>query len=223
MFKNQAPPRFANPPKPPKVVKKQHENIEAIFFKSYRILIAARYVRSIEEQRMQGDLGTGDRRMDEVLGDTKMPVYVTINDMVEYFREGIDFVLTGENDSKSIYEAIVAHTGTWRKQLRHVMNVGNAPLEDLILMEQFAAKFYAYAKFEYEKRPKFEAATGTLAAFLYSGSVVRGSTIVDGQIASSNIDRDNVDVKTLTHEPNIDIFRQALVDNMGLAMHGQRN
>lgn len=215
-FTNHGPRWYANPKQKPILKKKQHPNIEAIFEKTYKVKIKSRDTISIEEQRMFGVIGTGDKHIDKALANEMRYAYITINDMVEYFREGISFYLTAEEDSKTIFEAVTAHTSNWRAALKYAYNMGDSPVEDLILMEKFASGIYAHAKFEYEKRPSYNAASGTLAAFLYSASALPGVTYLnDVRQTSVTQHAEERNVKELKHEPDIDVFQKALIQNMG--------
>lgn len=215
MFCNQSKPTFANPPQPPRRVIKQHPNIVAIFEKRYRISIKQRDTISIEEQRAVGRTRTGNRALDTMLDNSNQLVYYTINDMVELFRNGIDFTLTNEQDSKKIFEAISAHTGYWRSELKYAYNMGDSPVEDLILMEKLASAVYVHARFEFEKRPEFNAATGTLAAFLYSRHALSGGFTRAGELNGSvTKEVRGTKTKDLVHTPNIDVFQRAMMEKM---------
>lgn len=217
MFCNHAPKRHAVPKEPPKPVKKKHPNIVAIFEKTYSVIIRTADTVSIEEQRAIGKLRTGDKRIDEALEKEMSTISMTINDMVEYYKEGISFYLANEEDAKAIYEAVQAHTSEWRSALRFAYNMGDAPIEDLIMMENFTSSIYQLAKFSYEKRPEFNAATGTLAAFLYSRSALPGITYVNNartEARDETAERRNV--KELKYEPNIDVFKNALMQQIGV-------
>lgn len=217
MFCNQSGPRYVNPPKPPRRVIPNHPNIVAIFEKTYRVSVKQRDVRSIEEQRANGVLRTGDKRLDTMLDESQQIVYITINDMVELFRNGVDFFLTNEADSKKIFEAVTAHTGEWRSELKYAYNMGDAPVEDLILMEKFVASVYVHARFEFEKRPDFNAATGTLAAFLYSRQALSGTFSRHGELNGSQTKEiRETRTKDMVHTPNIDVFQRALMEKMEL-------
>lgn len=214
MYCNQGPKRFANPPKAPRVHKKSHPNIEAIFEKKYKVDVYARDVYTIEEQRSIGVLRSGVKSIDKALDNQLQPVHITIDDMVELYRNGIPFFLTKEEDSKTIFEAVTAHTGEWRNALRYAYNMGDSPVEDLILMEQFVASVYKHARFEFQKRPEFNAATGTLAAFLYSRAALGGTYSHNDVVNTAFTDeRDQQNVKTLVHTPNVDVFQRALMQN----------
>lgn len=214
MFKNHAPPRFANPPKPPRPVPRMDPTLESIFKITYRVLLKNRDLRSIEEQRLRPDLSTGDKRVDSVLGESLVPAYITINDMVEYYRDGVVFHLTDSEAPKKIYEAVTEHTGRWREALQYSMNISAAPVEDLILMEQFVSSIYEYARFEYAKRPAFDSRSGTLTAFLYSGSGLSSGTFMNGETVKSALS-DGVKPEDQRHNPDISVFQRAIVESVG--------
>lgn len=215
MFCNHAKRTYANPPKPPRKVIKQHPNIVAIFEKRYRVSVRQRDAISIEEQRAMGVTRTGDRKLDEMLDNSYQYVFLTIDDMVEMFRNGVEMTLTNSEDSKKIFEAISNHTGFWRSELKFSYNMGDAPVEDLILMEKFASAVYVHARFEFEKRPEFNAATGTLASFLYSRQSLSGNYSRKGEVnGSTSKEIRDTKTKDLVHNPNIDVFQRALMSKL---------
>lgn len=199
----------------PKKVPKRHPNIIAIFEKMYRVRMRQIDTRSIEEMRTYGTLGTGDKKIDEAQAFSNIYVHLTINDMVEYFRQGIGFRLTQEDDARKIYEAVCNHTAMWRKALEHALNMGDAPVEDFIAMENFAAAIYDKAKFEYTKPPSGPIARGSLTEFLYSGSTIRGMSYnQDNQRSTSKTHKEGSKLKDMTHTPDIAVFRNALMSKL---------
>lgn len=204
----------------PKVAKKRHPNIVAIFEKQYRVMVMQGNLHSIEYIREMGTLGSGDPNIDHNQQNTLVPIYITINTMVEYFRDSINLYMTPGDDSKNIYEAIVNHTSVWRAALRDAFNIGSAPIEDLILMEQFAASVYENAKFEYFDKPQGTNPKGSLADFLYNGSGLRG-TMYSGtrnkmpELQSSSHTSSKWNPHVQKHNPDIDIFRDALMRSIG--------
>lgn len=196
----------------PKPVKPVHPNIQALFHDLYRVRMYQMEVQSIEEQRAMGTISTGDRKLDNAMATSSIYLYITINDMVEYYRQGSPFFLTNQDDSKKIFEAVTNHTGVWRKALQFAMNMGRSPVQDLIDMENFASTIYDKAKFEYVKPPSEIHATGSLANFLYSGSVLRGlSYDANNKQRESTRESNVTDPKTKKHNPDISVFRDALM------------
>lgn len=224
MFTNHLPRRHAVPPEPPKKVKKNHPYIEAIFSKLYKVKMRSIDTLSIEEQREYGTYVTGNAGLDKASLEAYTWPHITIEKMVDYFKEGIHVYLVNPDDSKAIYEAVCNHTSMWRNQLHMAYNMGEAPLEDLIAMEQFASAIYSRAKFEYIKRPDTtNVVPGTLAHFLYNGSGLQSTTFnSDRKVLTSGIVQDRTSVKESEHNPDIAVFRNAFV-SIAKQGHDTRN
>lgn len=214
--KRTAPPSI---PKPKKH-KPHHPNIVALFEKRYRIQIRVKDIRSIEEQRMRGDLASGNKAIDRALQNEKQIIPATINEMVEYYRDGVAIWLTHLPDAKKIYDAVCAHTAEWRRALMYGMNMGGAPVEDLILMEEFVSRIYQHARFEYEKPTPGHSARGSLSDFLFSRDRQMGTIAINGEYTVSEGWRAEGTVKDQVHIPDTDVFKQALVSSMNMTHHG---
>lgn len=220
-------PRVYKKPAPVKT-KKLHPNIQRIFKDLFKISIAQKDIRSIEEQRTFGNTSTGDKKLDAMLASSFVNTYVTINDMIEYFRDGISFRLTNPADSRVIYEAISEHTARWRDALQYAFNMGNSPVEDLILMERFISTIYEHAKFQYIEKPKTDVlvtgASATLYDFLYGNSGLKGTSFREtGEIRASVTTDNSQDIRTTKHNPNTDVFKKALISQMELNNNARRS
>jgi hypothetical protein len=217
-------PKKPEPKKPARI----HPNIRRIFKDLFRITIAQKDIRSIEEQRMFGNTSTGDKKLDAMLATSTVNTYVTINDMIEYFRDGISFRLTDLKDARIIYEAVSEHTARWRDALQYAFNMGNAPVDDFILMERFIATIYEHAKFAYIEKPKspigMVAGNSSLYDFLYGNSSLGGTTFrEDGKIRQSQTSDNTKEISKTHHNPNIDVFKRALISQKDLNNHARRS
>lgn len=200
----------------PKKVKAKHPNIVALFDFRYRVIMNQMDTVPLAERREFGHYSSGDKKIDQASAASYVPVYLTINDMIGNFEAGVPMRLSDPSDSRKIFEAITNHTGAWRKALRHVMNVGAAPVEDLILLETFASAIYERAKFVYVEKPKTQFQQGTLASFLYSKNSIDGNMFSTnkGTWNSSGSKVTNVDAREFSHDPNIGVFRDILMTNI---------
>lgn len=220
-------PKVQTPTKP----KKLHPNIRKLFKDLYKVSMRQKDVQTIEEQRVYGTISSGHKGLDEMMQNSYITRYLTINDMIELYREGISFRLTEGFDSKKIYEAVSEHTGRWREALQYTMNMGKAPVEDLILMEDFISTIYERAKFEYVSKDKHihsnMGATGagvSLYDFMYGKGVMRGTSFSsDGAVVSSNRTDNTKSIVDTKHKPDTDVFKRAIVSQMELTSHARRN
>ena len=87
-----------------------------------------------------------DRHVDRALSNQWFTRYMTINAMVDLWREGSHVKILSEADIKDIYESVAAHLEGWRYQLERGINIGGAPLDDLIAMDDFANAVYKHAR-----------------------------------------------------------------------------
>jgi hypothetical protein len=94
-----------------------------------------------------GFVGTGNPEVDKGLKDEIIDTYVNINTLVGYFRDSIPFRLHRYDDTKIIYELIQAHLDAWKQRLDRAVNISDAPIDDLIALDQLASKVYDKAKY----------------------------------------------------------------------------
>lgn len=216
MRSNHRKPTHANPPRAPIPYEPDHPNIQALFGKLYRVRMHQIDTQSIEHQRRFGISVTGNRKIDEAAADGFTFPLLSIAEMVDHYKDGVRIYITEPHHAKLIYEAICDHTAAWRHALHGMLNIGDAPIEDLIAMENFASVIYEKAKFEYIEKPKTDFAVGSLAEFLYSGSSLGGTIIgSDGNLLASGTRRDLDAIKKSTHEPNTSVFSDALMHIVG--------
>lgn len=131
----------------------EYDTTKAIWDYLYLVRYPVQMARSVEDIRMFGVPVTGDKKKDKHVMDEQGWRWMNINDMVELFREGVPVYLKTE-DTKPVYEAISAHICAWKKQLEFGFNNGNAPVADLILMDEFANSVYEHAVWHYPRDQK---------------------------------------------------------------------
>lgn len=94
-----------------------------------------------------GFVGTGDPQRDKQMKDEIIDTYVNINKLVEYHQKDIPFRLHRYEDTKIIYELIQEHLEAWADRLNRAVNIADAPIEDLIALDQLANAVYDKAKY----------------------------------------------------------------------------
>ena len=70
---------------------------------------------------------------------------MTINEMVEYFRNGITMVLAKPKEAGNIYEIILEHLKMWRDYGLYFGMPYEPPMEDLYLLDEFAKTLFVLA------------------------------------------------------------------------------
>lgn len=106
---------------------------------------------SVQFMRTVGHYITGDPGIDKELSNQWITTMLNIDRMVEFYREGVAIRVVNYSDTKLIYENISEHLSVWRQRLTYGLNIGNAPIEDLILMDEFANLVYDHAKFQFTR------------------------------------------------------------------------
>jgi hypothetical protein len=101
--------------------------------------------------RVFGAHTTFDPAIDAELSKELITVMISIAEMIEYFQEGIVVHIVKQSDTKFIYEAISKHITRWRDALETGINVGAAPVDDLVVMDQFAQEVYPHATAHFDK------------------------------------------------------------------------
>jgi len=112
----------------------------------YKCRIPVFHSRTVEDVRRNGVIVTGDKKLDQDLKDDWLSRYMTINDMIEFFKRDVPVRVINVKDTKDIYDTIQTHLMQWLENIRVGMNVRDAPIDDLLNMDRFAALVYPYAK-----------------------------------------------------------------------------
>jgi len=105
--------------------------------------------RSVEHIKHFGTPMSGDPDRDRATANELVDRMLTIERMVEYTKTGVHVYVKNRNDCKEIYEAISLHLQSWKKHLESSLNTGDAPLQDLVDLDQFANLVYSHAKYQF--------------------------------------------------------------------------
>ncbi len=122
-----------------------------IFEILFRVRVPQLQTTSATYLKIFGAPTTGHNGYDRDLMNQLIDTAIPISKMVEYFGKGIPVRIVRQDDTKLIYDYIEKHLLAWRRQLEHGLNIGNAPVDDLILMDQFANSVYEHAKYNFTK------------------------------------------------------------------------
>lgn len=105
--------------------------------------------RSVEHIRFFGTPTSGDPDYDREMRNEIVDRFLTIAEMACYFRDGITVRVKHRADTKKIYERITDHLIAWRDALSS-LNHPQAPIEDLLTLDEFAHKVYEHAKWHFK-------------------------------------------------------------------------
>lgn len=119
-----------------------------IFHVDYLCRVPAMAARTPEEIEMFGTPASSDEQADATMLNERILTYLTIGQMVAYFARGIDVGLVTYGDSKKIYHAITDYLTQWKEIMDRTMLTRDVPVDDLILLDEFANSIYEYAKYQ---------------------------------------------------------------------------
>jgi hypothetical protein len=114
----------------------------------YRVRVPYLQSRTIEDIQEKGTVISGITEYDRDIQNQWMTTYLSISQMADYFKEGVPIRVCNVQDTKDIYESISLHISAWKSQLEKGMNIGDAPIEDLVLLDKLANTVYAEAKYQ---------------------------------------------------------------------------
>lgn len=129
------------------------DTTKAIWESLYMVRLPSLDATSVDFLKAHGTYITGNKRIDSANVNNWLTTYLTIAKMVELHKEGVAISVLNPGDTKRIYDAIEAHLLAWRSELEYGVNIGNAPLQDLMDMDRFANTVYQHAK--YHITPEF--------------------------------------------------------------------
>lgn len=117
----------------------------------YHVKMPYQQTRSVDDIRRTGTNVTGVREIDSDIHRQWFSTMISIAQMADYFKEGVPIRVTHESDVQEIYKAISEHIMAWKARLERGINIGDAPIEDLVLLDNFANTIYAHAKYHFTK------------------------------------------------------------------------
>lgn len=135
--------------------------VDAIFKDIYLVRVYAYQTQDLDEIRAYGSRTSGAEDYDKWAATDKITCAWTINKMVEAFRSGKSFWLVEEKDAEQIYQAIQRHIAMWAEVRTKSFNHVNPPTDDLMALDEMAAKLYPHAQ-PYFQRPDASIGFGTL-------------------------------------------------------------
>ena len=117
---------------------------EYIFHRLFKCIVNQMDITSKDYLKRFGTQTSGDIQIDREMANQPIVTYKCIADMVDLFRDNAPIKVPSMSDCKLIYEYVDYHIQSWANVVQHSLNLGNAPLSDLIEMDKFATKLYPY-------------------------------------------------------------------------------
>jgi hypothetical protein len=133
----------------PAVNEQQFDTSYFIFKKLFRCRVPFNQSRSVEHIKHFGTPMSGDIERDKGTANELVDRMITIARMVEYWKAGVQVYVVNRAECKTIYEHISNHLQAWKKHLESSLNVGDAPLQDLVDLDNFANVVYSHAKYQF--------------------------------------------------------------------------
>lgn len=94
---------------------------------------------------------SGNQNIDREMARQPQLVYLTINDMVEYYNQTQCISIVKQNDVKTIYEICQDYTFDYADRLHKSVFAHDVPFGDLVMLDEFAEAVYQHAGHEYGK------------------------------------------------------------------------
>lgn len=111
----------------------------------FEIAVAYKDTCTPEYIRLFGMPTVGDPTIDAQMHNQLCNRYATIDKMVEFFKRGITIRVVKHEDTKRIYDTINNYLLAWKDHLTRGINIGDAPIDDLIMLDRFAGVVYQHA------------------------------------------------------------------------------
>lgn len=108
------------------------------------------HTMSADYIRHFGMPATGLDEYDRGMASELVTRMLTINQMVDFYGQGVTVRLCNPADSKDIYDHISNHLNAWRRQLEDGFHMRNAPLEELQVLDRFAHAVYEHAQWHFD-------------------------------------------------------------------------
>ena len=108
--------------------------------------------RSINDIKARGVRVTGIKRFDNEVKHEVVRAWLSINEMVDFYKRGIDIGIVHRGDIVKIYEAIQDHLYEAISCTKQSINVPVKLLEDLVDLDKFAKAIYQFAKYDFKQK-----------------------------------------------------------------------
>lgn len=120
--------------------------------KIFRVAVPQLRARSLRDMELFGTLVSGDQRIDRENAASETICMISIDKMLEYHVANVPVRVIRREDTKTIYELIKNHLEAWAKVFSETLNTQMVPIEDLILLDEFANKVYEHARHHFDRK-----------------------------------------------------------------------
>ena len=123
----------------------QVDTIQGLWKDQY--LCQLRHIDTVSQEEIEyfGTPTCGIPEYDRRAMQTLVHRLLTPIQMMEFYKDNKIVRLVNTQDALFIYNHLDLHMKKWRQQIESGVNNRNAPVEDLLIMDQFAKSLYPYA------------------------------------------------------------------------------
>lgn len=136
----------------PWVPPEQRDTRWYLWHKLFRCRVSNIQTMSVEYLQEFGMPSSGDAQYDRETANELVQRMLSINQMVEFFRNGVTVGVCQVSDTKEIYERIKDHLDAWKLKLERSVNIRGAPVDDLVLLDRFATTVYKHARHHFTEQ-----------------------------------------------------------------------
>jgi hypothetical protein len=115
----------------------------------YQVRVPYQLGRSKEDIKRFGTVIHGNPNIDKHTMKDWVNTELPIAHMLEYYRAGLHVYVRNPKDIETIYKAISDHIHVWKERLRVGVNIGDAPIQDLIDLDRFAHTIFEHARYNF--------------------------------------------------------------------------
>lgn len=185
----------------------------------YYFLVRIPFLQSTSEDylRVHGMPMTGSKHIDMEVANSWITSMMSIASMVDHFKAGTPVSVIKQSDTKIIYDNITRHLENWKHKLQYGVNIGEAPIEDLIAMDQFANSVYEYAKYQFTPETISSLIGRDMTKLLgfTPGTFFKPGTVVNNHLPSERNDTKSLSEKATESMGERDSMASFLKNSLG--------
>ena len=131
------------------IPEKERDHRYGVFIRTFMIRIPYIHTRTKEDLREYGMPSSGFKEFDTGAEHELVDRYVSINDMLELYLNGVDIRVVPYEKTADIYEEISNYLNYWLLHIRTTFSTNHVPVKDLQDLDTFANVVYDKAKYQF--------------------------------------------------------------------------
>lgn len=117
----------------------------ALWHVRYKVRVPYISTISADDLEQFGMYTSGDKHHDHAMQWEPKLCELPIHRIAELYGQGANISLVNREDTANMYKAITLHLSAWRNYLHDTYHPVDPPVDDLLLLDQLAAKLYPHA------------------------------------------------------------------------------